>query len=70
MEKIPTEIIENLASQENVKSIAVWNFLGTAHHCGTVENALANLEMDARLYQWNEETVLAIKEGLLTTIAK
>lgn len=65
MERIPKEIIESLASRDGVRETAVWNFLGTAHHCGTVANALMNLGMDARLYGWNKETVKAIRDGLL-----
>jgi len=43
---------------------AVWNFLGTAHHCGNYVNAVANLLDDAASYGWNDETVMAIYEGL------
>lgn len=48
----------------DVDQDAVWNFLGTAHHCGSYINALCNLEMDAELYRWNKETVKAIMNGL------
>ena len=65
MDRIPQERIEKLANRPNVKSIPVWNFLGTAHHCGTLPDALMNLDMDARLYRWNKETIQAIKDGLM-----
>lgn len=65
MDRIPKEKIEKLANRTNVKETPVWNFLGTAHHCGSIANALMNLEMDARLYRWNRETVQAIRDGLL-----
>ena len=65
MNKIPREKIENLANRARVNETAVWNFLGTAHHCGTIPNALMNLNMDSQLYAWNKETKQAIQDGLL-----
>ena len=65
MDRIPKDKIEKLAARKNVNETAVWNFLGTAHHCGSIPNALMNLDMDARLYGWNAETKQAIKDGLL-----
>jgi hypothetical protein len=65
MDRIPKDKIEKLAARKNVNKTAVWNFLGTAHHCGTIFNALMNLDMDARRYGWNAETKKAIKDGLL-----
>ena len=65
MNKIPREEIEKLANRAKVNETAVWNFLGTAHYCGSIPNALMNLDMDARLYGWNKETKQAIRDGLL-----
>jgi hypothetical protein len=65
MERIPQERIEKLAARKGVKVEAVRNFLGTAHHCGTLPDALMNLNMDARLYGWNQKTINAIRDGLL-----
>jgi hypothetical protein len=65
MNKIPRDEIEKLANRAKVNETAVWNFLGTAHFCGSIPNALMNLDMDARLYGWNKETTQAIRDGLL-----
>lgn len=64
MTKLTSEQIKKLVYGPKVNTDAVWNFLGTAHHCGTYYNALANLDMDAKLYKWNKETVRAIYEGI------
>jgi hypothetical protein len=57
-------IIEKLASGKNVKKIAVENFLGSLGDM-TYQDALANVECDARSYKWSKETVAAIRKGLL-----
>lgn len=56
--------IEKLAKGKNVKTVAVENFLGTL---GTMthQDALMNLDADARSYRWSRETVAAIRKGLL-----
>ena len=64
MNKIPREQIEKLANRARVNETAVWNFLGTAHYCGSIPNALMNLESDAWMYKWNKETTQAIRDGL------
>jgi hypothetical protein len=58
--------IEELASWPGVRRIAVENFLGTldAATTPTKAAALANLNRDARLYGWSENTIAAIKEGI------
>lgn len=63
MKKLTNEEIERFAHASTNKD-AVWNFLGTAHHCGNYVNAVANLLDDAALYGWNNLTVMAIYEGL------
>ena len=67
MRRLLKEEIGPFASRVNVDQEAVWNFLGTAHHCGTYVNALCNLIMDSELYRWNDETINAIMEGLKLT---
>ncbi len=63
MRKLSSEEIKPFANRvEN--STPVWNFLGTCHHCSYLD-ALANLEMDARLYSWKDSTVQAIYDGLI-----
>jgi hypothetical protein len=70
MKKLPFEtiehVIEKYKASEGFDSNAVWNFLGTAHHCGTLANALKNLRMDEILYSWTFETRQAIFEGLFS----
>lgn len=62
--KLSHERIQELASQPGVKRIAVENFLSTLGSM-TYQEAKMNLEMDARSYRWNDETVSAIWQGLL-----
>ncbi len=45
------------------KKIAVQNFVGTAGN-NSLDNMM-NVDMDARLYGWNKDTVKAITEGLI-----
>jgi len=59
------ERIEELASRPNVKKIPVFNFLGTLPSDTTIADDLMNLDMDAKLYGWNVETVKAIRDGIL-----
>lgn len=57
--------IEKLASRAGVKRVAVENFLmGVSPSTGRIDDHLANLEMDARLYKWNAATVAAIRAGI------
>lgn len=55
------EILENYP---NAKKIAVENFLMTVGSNDNPIYARLNLDMDARLYGWNKETINAIKEGI------
>lgn len=52
------------ANKNEAKKIAVENFLGTLGDLTTHE-AIANLNMDAKLYKWNAATVKAILDGIL-----
>lgn len=63
MKRLTNEEIEEFAINAANKD-AVWNFLGTAHHCGNYINAVANLLDDAALYEWDDITMVAIYEGL------
>jgi len=64
MRKLTNEEIEKLASSKNVKKIAVENFLMSLNISGgRIENDM-NAEYDARLYNWNYETLKAIKDGI------
>jgi len=57
------DIIEELANRKGVKKIAVENFLMSLGE-STKEEALANLNYDTQLYNWNSVTYLAIREGI------
>jgi hypothetical protein len=59
------ERIKELASLPNVEEDAVFNFLGTLPSDTTQVDDLMNLDMDARLYRWTEETTKAIRNGIL-----
>jgi hypothetical protein len=61
--KIDPEKIEELASRPGVRRVAVQNFLFSLGDM-TYEEAVGNLELDARSYRWNKETRRAIGEGL------
>jgi len=56
--------IDKLASRAKVKKIAVENFLITLTSNPDTSCALANLNMDARLYKWNAATQKAIRDGI------
>jgi hypothetical protein len=62
--KLAWHRIEALASREGVNQTAVENFLGSMDDL-TQEEALANLELDARSYKWNPETGRAIQQGIM-----
>jgi hypothetical protein len=55
--------IEKLAKGKNVKTAAVENFLSSLGDM-TYQDAVANVECDARSYRWNHETSAAIRKGL------
>jgi hypothetical protein len=64
MRTLTIEEIRELANRKNVRKIAVENFLMSLGG-QTSMDALLNLEMDARLYKWNNETMVAIHDGIL-----
>jgi len=56
------EIKEIVRQFPRARRVAVENFLATM---GTDrDTALRNLELDARLYHWNRDTVRAIARGI------
>jgi hypothetical protein len=66
MSKRPSnERIKELASMPNVIGDVVFNFLGTIPPHTSVIDDLMNLDMDTRLYFWNESTRKAIETGIL-----
>ena len=60
---LSNEEIEKLATRKGVKSIAVYNFLGSLQG-SSKEDAGYNLSLDARLYKWNAATFKAIQDGI------
>ena len=58
---ITSSQISRLATRDGVRRIAVENFLSSMDD---PSEALANLELDARLYRWNAATVRAIRDGI------
>jgi hypothetical protein len=71
MSKRPSnERIKELASLPNVDEDAVFNFLGTIPSHTSFADDMLNLAMDARLYQWTEETTKAIRTGLREQLNK
>jgi len=64
------EIKEIVAARPKARRIAVENFLITVHHCESTMAALANLERDAKLYDWDFPTVEAICLGIAKAMTK
>ena len=63
MRELTIPEINKLASRKNVRKIAVENFLMSM---GDNEfEAILNLGYDRDLYKWNNETVKAIKDGIV-----
>jgi hypothetical protein len=51
-------------TNSDINQRAVDNFLGTLHGMSQLE-ALANLELDSKLYRWNTATSRAIQAGIM-----
>ena len=64
MRELTAAEIEQLAGQSAVKRVAVENFLISVCNNGTAENAMLNLWNDSRVYNWNNETITAIRQGI------
>ena len=70
MRELTLKEVENFASKPKVRRIAVENFLYTVTNNPNVFGAYMNLDMDARLYRWNRETIKAIKDGIRLTVLR
>jgi len=64
------EIKEIVAARPKARRLAVENFLMTVHHNKDTATALANLERDAKLYDWDFATVEAIRLGITKAMTK
>jgi hypothetical protein len=69
MRSLSTNEIGFFASQSGAHKRDVENFLDTVGQAGTEEGALLNLHYDARLYNWDIATVLAIEAGIQSAYA-
>ena len=65
LRKLTAEEIEQFASRENVRRIAVENFLMTVANNLDMDAALINLCMDAKSYDWDRGTLKAITHGVV-----
>lgn len=64
LRELGTEEIHRFANRQGVKRIAVENFLMTVTNNDTINNAIANLAADAKVYNWNKPTIKAIADGI------
>src|SRR5271166_3580075 len=62
--KLALHRIQELASREGVSRIIVENFLSSMDDLNQAE-ALANLELDAKIYKWSTATGRAIQQGVM-----
>lgn len=62
--ELTADEIERLASRNNVKRIAVENFLGTVTANPNKDAAVGNAFADAKAYGWNRATLQAILTGI------
>lgn len=66
LKHLTTEEIEIFASRKGVRRNAVVNFLCTVHFGGVdFHFACENAKADARSYNWNDETLEAIIDGIV-----
>ncbi len=70
MHSLSTMEIEGFASRHGVHKEYVEEFLDTVGEAGTKGGALLNLYYDARLFNWNISTVLAIEAGIQSAYAE
>lgn len=64
LRKLSLKEIEKFIAKEGVRKIVVENFLLTVHNNPNELAAYINLDMDRKLYNWNAETIQAIKDGI------
>jgi len=70
MRSLSTNEIGIFASQSGAHKSDVEKFLDTVGQAGTEVGALLNLHYDARLYNWDLATVLAIEAGIRSAYAE
>ena len=56
--------VESQANKAGVKKLAVENFLMSIDSNKTIQDAIANLYYDAKLYAWNYQTIDVILKGI------
>ena len=64
MRELTYKEIEELANRPGAKKIAVENFLGSMGTDLTITEIIGNVAIDAKLYNWSQETISAIMEGV------
>ncbi len=71
MTTLTNERIESLASQPGVSRKAVENFLFTVGPVtrANVQGIVGNLMADARSYRWSQETIQAIRTGIMDALS-
>lgn len=62
--RLSIDQIDGLASRKGVKRIAVENFLMSADPGMSRHIHCVNLNLDAKLYKWNDATFRAITDGI------
>ena len=69
LRRLGSDEIESLAGRNDVRRIAVENFLMTVSNNDSLWIAEQNMMVDSRLYKWDLKTIKAISEGIrLATI--
>lgn len=61
-----TENVEQFSGRPNVNKVAVENFLMNMS-IGSIPFTIENLVNDAKTHRWNNETIEAILDGILTS---
>lgn len=67
MKKLTVEEIKSLSERPNVKKVAVENFLINMGIGSGTPVTIEHLVTDAKLNKWNNETIEAILDGILTS---
>ena len=58
------ERIDQLAKGPNIRGVAVTNFLSSLSVDPDSTSAELNLRLDSRQYDWNAQTIKAIRKGI------
>ena len=67
MKKLTVEEIKGFSERPNVKKVAVENFLKSMNIGEGTPLTIEHLVTDAKSNKWNNETVEAILDGILTS---